>query len=317
MQFVSDKFKTHVHQLYGERADVWLQELPALLDRCEGRFGIRLQGPFPDLSWNLLLKAERPDGKRAVVKIAVEKEELSCELYALKAFVGRGGVHVIDADRDLGALVLEHVVPGTPLSTITDDDVATRIFCNVFQTLHGSKQNLHGTEQTLRSRFPSVRDHFAVLDRYSEQCKKNGNSGPLPAHWVHRAKACLEDLISSTREHVLLHGDLHHGNILQSSDHGWVVIDPKGIIGDLHFDVIQYLLNHVDRGGDTQTVLNRRMDIICECLGLDSGRIAMWGIARGVLEACWILEDGRGDWHKGIQITERFATYLAENGKIG
>ncbi|WP_208559497.1 hypothetical protein [Marinilactibacillus kalidii] len=36
---------------------------------------------------------------------------------------------------------------------------------------------------------------------------------------------------------------------------GWKVIDPKGIIGDIHFETIQYLLNYVDRNGDPDAVL--------------------------------------------------------------
>lgn len=104
---------------------------------------------------------------------------------------------------------------------------------------------------------------------------------------------------------MLIHGDLHHENILQNGDGGWAVIDPKGIIGDVYFETIQYLLNYVDRDGDCDTVLSRRVAIISERLSLDRSRIARWGIARGVLEACWAVEGG-ADWKEGIDISERF-----------
>ncbi len=101
-------------------------------------------------------------------------------------------------------------------------------------------------------------------------------AGPLPGGWVERARDTLAELVSSTGESVLLHGDLHHDNILlRGAPDGaveWAVIDPKGIVGDVHFDVIQYLLNHP---------------------------------ARGVLEACWSLKNG-GDWSEGIRIAHRF-----------
>lgn len=47
--------------------------------------------------------------------------------------------------------------------------------------------------------------------------------------------------------------------------------------------------------------------LLLERPGLDARRIASWGMARGVLEACWSLEDGGGDWSEGIQVAQRFA----------
>jgi streptomycin 6-kinase len=301
MTLVPADFVIRVRELYGHQGDEWLQGLPELLDRCVNRFGVSLEAPFSNLSWNLILKATKHDGTPVVLKIAVLKAELSRELSVLHAYAGRGGIRVIDADVDLGALVLERAEPGTPLSTIEDDNLATEIFCNVFQRLH---------YPTSTSQYVSIKDHFLGIERYRDRFGDDGVIGPLPAHWVQRARECLAYLISSTHESVLLHGDLHHDNILRQKGNEWVVIDPKGIVGDRHFDTIQYLLNYEERGGDPYTVLDRRITIISDRLSLDPCRIAMWGIARGVLEACWAIEDGRTDWDKGIQISERFARYL-------
>ena len=122
----------------------------------------------------------------------------------------------------------------------------------------------------------------------------------------------LTNLASSNGETELLHGDLHHDNILHDGGE-WVVIDPKGIIGDPHFDVIQYLLNYPGRGGDPEAVLARRMAMMTEQLTLDAQRIAMWGIAKGILDACWALEDG-ADWRSGLHTAERFERWLAQSG---
>ena len=100
---------------------------------------------------------------------------------------------------------------------------------------------------------------------------------------MENAEERLEYLIATTSENLLLHGDLHHDNILRQGEEKWAVIDPKGIIGDIHFDTIQYLLNYEDRGGDCEQVLRNRIANMADRLGLDPRRIAMWGVARGVL----------------------------------
>ncbi|MHB1684160.1 MAG: aminoglycoside phosphotransferase family protein [Bacilli bacterium] len=301
MTLVPADFVERVRELYGQQGDEWLQSLPELLDRCVSRFGVSLEAPFPNLSWNLILKATKHDGTPVVLKIGVLKADLYRELSVLHAYAGRGGIQVIDADDNLGALVLERAEPGTPLSTIEDDKLATEIFCNVFQRLHCPPST---------GQYASIKDHFSGIERYRHRFGAGDVIGPLPAHWVERAREYLAYLISSTNENVLLHGDLHHDNILRQKGDEWTVIDPKGIVGDRHFDTIQYLLNYEGRGGDPYAVLDRRITIISAGLRLDPFRIAMWGVARGVLEACWTIEDGGSDWNKGIQITERFAKYL-------
>lgn len=122
----------------------------------------------------------------------------------------------------------------------------------------------------------------------------------------------LAGLIASTERPVLLHGDLHHGNIL--CHHGdWVIIDPKGIIGDRHFETVQYLLNYPRRGGDASVVLARRMARLTERLALNGQRIAMWGVVKGLLDACWALEEGH-DWSSGLDSAQRFERWLADSG---
>ncbi|GMA60938.1 aminoglycoside phosphotransferase family protein [Alicyclobacillus fastidiosus] len=305
MELLPIEFARRVQELYGRQGEEWLRDLPNLLHRCESRFGLRLEAPFLNLSWNLVLRASRYDDTPVVLKIAVRKEEFYRERNALNAFSGRGGIQVLDADDCLGAVVLERANPGTPLSTIEDDGLATEIFCSVFRNIHCTPSCAPDVSMP----YVSMEEHFSGIDRYRQRLCDD-KVGPLPAYWVELAKECLADLISSTHERVLLHGDLHHDNILQQKGGLWVVIDPKGIVGDRHFDTIQYLLNYVDKDGDAYTVLTSRIRIISDTLELSARRIAMWGIARGVLDACWSIEDGRPDWHKGVEIAERFARYL-------
>ncbi|SFB04765.1 streptomycin 6-kinase [Cohnella sp. OV330] len=299
---IPEPFLKRMNQLHGEQGLAWAKALPGLIQEFAGRFDFIPEMPFPNLSYNFLLRAKRSDGKPVVLKASFMKDELSRELSVLRAYEGRGAIRVLEENEEGGVALLERVEPGTPLSAIEDDAHATNIFCDVF-----SRLQLPAPTDAL---YPSMKRHFAGIERYRERLENGDIQTPLPESWVENAEECLAYLIATTSDNVLLHGDLHHENILLQGESQWAVIDPKGIIGDVHFDTIQYLLNYEDRGGDRGQVLQNRISIMAERLELDSRRIAMWGVARGVLEACWTIEDGGTDWLRGIQISERFAKYL-------
>ncbi|MDG0813983.1 aminoglycoside phosphotransferase family protein [Cohnella rhizosphaerae] len=248
------------------------------------RFDFVPEEPFTNLSYNFLLRGKRSDGEPVVLKASFMKEELSREIKTLRAYEGRGTVRVLEENEEWGVALLERVEPGTPLSAIEDDAAATEIFCEVLNGLHLSAPTGAG--------YHAMKRHFAGIERYRERQSGGELEAPLPESWLENAEECLAYLIATTSEDVLLHGDLHHENILLRGESQWAVIDPKGVVGDIHFETIQYLLNYEDRGGDRDQVLQNRIAIMADRLGLDPRRIAMWGVARGVLEACWTIEDG-------------------------
>ncbi len=299
MAILNEEFQKKLLELYGQSGEEWAASLPDLLAKCEARFAIALDTAFSNLSWNLLVRASTNRGEAVVLKVGVLREELARESRVLHACKGLGAVRVLDFDDDLGAMVLERAVPGTPLSQCGDDDAATGIFCDVFAKLHGEP----------RASFvdcPTIEEHFAAIHRYQQKYPQG--DGPLPTHSVDFAAHTLQKLVCSTPQPSLLHADLHHDNIL-SHGSDWIFIDPKGVVGDIHFDTIQYLLNYPTRGADAETVLARRIDIMSQKLGLEAERIVLWGVTRGVLEACWGLE-GTNDGMDGMAIASLFSKLL-------
>lgn len=299
MTSIPDDFHEKMVTIYGSSVEKWVRSLPDLISKSQEHFGIEVTAPFDNLSYNYIAHGTNREDRPIVLKLSFEKDELAKEIRTLIAFTGRGAAKVIEHRDAFGATVLERILPGTPLSAITDDRAATEVFCEVMGRLRRPFVAEEGDFQTMHR-------WFEAIVRYRNRF---GVQGPLPEHWVLRAEETLEELLRTTTETVLIHGDLHHENILQDGEGGWAVIDPKGIIGDIHFETIQYLLNYIDRDGDCDTVLSRRVAMISERLSLDRSRIARWGIARGVLEACWAVEGG-ADWKEGIGISERFAKLL-------
>ncbi len=94
----------------------------------------------------------------------------------------------------------------------------------------------------------------------------------------------------------MLHGDLHHGNVLAAEREPWLVIDPKGVVGDPAYEPAVMLWNsHAGVGArDAADRLAARLDILAEMLCHDRRRMAAWGFAQAVLSACWSACVGLG-----------------------
>ncbi|MBF2053522.1 MAG: phosphotransferase [Candidatus Sericytochromatia bacterium] len=131
---------------------------------------------------------------------------------------------------------------------------------------------------------------------------------PLPPSLLLRAQTQLQELLGSTPA-VLLHGDLHHGNILSQAEPTprFLAIDPKGLWGDAAYEVGSYLLNpdqRVRRCNQLPARLQHRINLFSEVLQIDAEILKGWGFIQAVLSACWTYED-----HGKV---DRFSLVLAE-----
>lgn len=82
--------------------------------------------------------------------------------------------------------------------------------------------------------------------------------------------------------------------MLFDSRRGWLAIDPKGVVGELEYEVGATLRNPYERPElfTERSTVERRVDCFARKLGLDAGRIVAWGFAQAVLSAIWAAEDG-------------------------
>jgi streptomycin 6-kinase len=136
----------------------------------------------------------------------------------------------------------------------------------------------------------------------------NGGTGPLDEKLVGRVEQSVKDFLMENHQPVLMHGDFHHFNIL-SSERGWLVIDPKGVIGPAGYEVGPLLINpwgDLLSGNNYQQMTKRRIDILHERLGFERERIREWGLAHAILSAWWSIED-HGDWHYALAFAEMIA----------
>ncbi len=292
-----EAFRHNVLGIWGADGKKWLQELPGQVETLAARWELTIDPPFPGLSYNYAAPGLDQQGRPIVLKIGFPREELTREIAALRIYAGRGICSLTAADESRGAMVLERLTPGHLLTTETDDDAATRIAADIMRQLW---RPLSPAE---KQPFRHVREWAADLENIFE--KFEGGTGPFPSDLIHDALDLLEDLLATSGPEVLLHGDLHHFNILNGQDGRWVAIDPKGMIGEAAFEAYALLKNPLPAiydVPDLKRVLARRLDILAETLALDRTRLRDWGIAMAVVSAWWGHEDRGRHWKGALKV---------------
>ncbi|MFN3233326.1 MAG: aminoglycoside phosphotransferase family protein [Alphaproteobacteria bacterium] len=220
-------------------------------------------------SW--LVKVDA-DGSPAYLKVhKPESDEHETGAY-LTWRDGDGAVRALNATRD--AVLLEFL-SGPPLSDLVRDDrdkEAAQILADVVTTLHTPKPRRPETLQRLEDRFAPL----LALDGGSDR----------------DIAALAADLLATTYDPIPLHGDIHHDNILQS-DRGWLAIDPKGLIGDRHYDLANTLFNpvHMPDLVRTEGRLGRLATTLAANTGYDRQRILSWALCHARVSAIWLAQD--------------------------
>jgi streptomycin 6-kinase len=300
----SPTFLRNLRAAFGRGAtDAWLARLPVLVADYERRWEARVECVAADLSYNYVAFARRADGEAVVLKIGIPNDEFRSEIEALRLYDGNGAVRLLEHDRDQCAMLLERIRPGVMLAerAADDDDAATAIAAEAMRRL---RRPLNGEHL-----FHPMRRWVSALTELRQGF--GGATGPLPDEVVALAEGLCAELLASTTETALLHGDLHHYNILSSDEHGWVVIDPKGLAGDPAYEPAALLVNpilHLPGIDDAalRRLTARRIAQLSESLSLDRRRVWAWGVVHAVLSACWGLDDeGRG-WEFGIHCADVF-----------
>ena len=295
---IPEPFRRTVSEAFAGGA-AWLEALPSLIAECEARWKITVGAPFA-LTFNYVASALTAEGEPVVLKLGVPNPELAGEIRALQAYAGTAAVRLLDSDENRGMMLLERIEPGDTLASLADDERATRAAAQVMRDLWKPVPS--------GPRFPTVAEWargFAKL-----RMRFDGGTGPLPARLVDQAEGLFRDLLSSSEPSVLLHGDLHHCNILAARRRPWLAIDPKGLAGEPAYEAGALLRNPGPHRCLDPQVQRRRVDVLHEELGFEKDRILGWGLAQAVLSAWWSFEDSGTDWQSQCACAEVLANLL-------
>lgn len=291
-----DSFTATIRSVFKKDGEKFLAVLPSLMNEVSQRWGLSDIQPVPNLSFNFVAFARR-NGEEVILKMGVPNHELTSEMLALKLFNGDGACRLLESDQERGLLLLERLKPGRMLSELEDDDERTRIAADVMSRLW--------REVPQENNFIKLSDWFNGLKRIRPHF--NGGTGPFPKNLLEQVESFLPEMFADGNT-GLMHGDFHHFNIL-SSERGWLIIDPKGVIGPLGYEAGPLMINPWNRisdGNSFKVRAERRVGILSERLNWEREKIIRWATAHAVLSAWWSIGDGM-DGEYSLQCAQLFS----------
>ncbi|MEM7220759.1 MAG: aminoglycoside phosphotransferase family protein [Pseudomonadota bacterium] len=278
---LTDEFRTNIVSFHptGER---WLAALPARVDALAARWQIDDLQTMPRLTFNFVARGRRAN-EPVVLKVSLDEKELAKELRWLRLHATGSVIDVLEQTQD--AYLMPRLDPGESLrealtaSKSLTDDAATALLA---AAIAGAPR------LPAQPGFPSVAQWFG--GGWDDYLRRFGDAGPLTD--VARVRAVAGELFAAGPEEALLHGDLHHGNLLLDGSR-WLITDPHGVNGDPAHECAALLRNCLPE--DIEGAVTRRVAILAEVLDIDAGRIAGWGYAQTRLSQAWSLVAGAGE----------------------
>lgn len=254
-----------------DRLPRWVEEISVL-------WQLSMDGGPTHGYCSLVLPVRTEDGRSAVLKLGFPDEESEFEGLALQKWSGRGAVELLRADPHRRALLLER------LSTT---DLSDRWDIEACEIVAASYDRLHVPAP------PQLRRLSGLCGPWAKRLGSEVGA-LLPRRYVQRAVGLLGDFAGDrATDGRLIHTDLHYANVLAgphpgSTDAGpspeeerWVVIDPKPLNGDPHYEVAPLLWNRTgELAGDLRVGIRRRLEAVVDTAGLDEDRARAWTLIR-------------------------------------
>ena len=260
----------------------WLDALPRTFADVLADWELRRDG---DDLWHgfcsLVAPVVTADGEPAVLKVSFDGDEESAhEALALQHWHGDGVVRLQRADPRRRALLLERL-HRRDLTGLWDLE-ACEIVAGLYPRIH-------------RLALPQLATVTSYVETWLAELAAQPRDIPIPHRMVEQALALGRDLVADPASvGRIIHGDLHYENVLAGDREPWLVIDPKPMSGDPHYEPAPMLWNRFDElAGDVRDGVRRRFHTLVDAAGLDEDRARDWVVVRMVLNANWSVQDAQ------------------------
>lgn len=251
---------------FGSGVAAWCSAVPGLANEVAGRWGLTLGDRYAYGASSVVLYCSQAGGGRAVLKLSPDPPFLADQAAMLGLFAPSGKVpDVLAVDPAAGAVLLEAIEPGMAADELPYPPSA-QAWGDLIRALHHVAPAPPGFPRDLRGRCD---EFFARIGRRLAEPPIGQRVRPAD---LDRAAHRYGLLLDSAPSRVLLHGDLHLGNVLDGgSARGLVAIDPRACTGDPCFDAVDYALDGAGQDG-----VGNRCAALAPAAGLDPDRLYAW-----------------------------------------
>lgn len=263
---------------------VWLEALPRLVREIVDEWELTFDGPPMHGYCALVVPVRTTVGGTAVLKFAWPHEEDEHEVLGLQALQGNGMVRLYRADPKRHVMLLERLHAGEDLTAVWDVE-ACEIVAGFYRRIHIPA-------------LPQLRTLTSYMSRWNADLGRMPRDAPVPRRLVEQAVSLGRSFgTDDASDGTMIHGDLHYENVLAADREPWLVIDPKPISGDPHYEVAPLLWNRWDEAvesGNVREAVRRRFHAVVDTAELDEDRARDWVIVREMHNAMWAIQDANG-----------------------
>jgi streptomycin 6-kinase len=268
----------------GERGEQWFDDLPRIIQELERKWDVSVGAPFPGIEYNFVAEAISHDGTAVVIKIAPPFEivEIYGEAKYLRLHCGSGVIKLLEEDRERKAVLLERAIPGKALH---EHFAGNPIDC-IDPAIDVLKRSLQSP--------PADMSDVPTLDEWFGRFETRFRGSGFPEEFAMRAIGIYRRLSANNVAKLYIHGDFHPGNVVTATREEFLIIDPKGIVGHVGYDVAVFLIN-LERWQRTNAnrtaLLDESIRRFGEGFGLSQQEVREWVFATVVIGDWWNFED--------------------------
>lgn len=258
---MKNSFESNIVNIYGDRGKQWLDDLPAIISKIANKWHLTKLSPVANLSMNYVATGLMRH-QEVIVKLSLDKASINREYNALNALSSYAAVKVLAYQP--GALLLEKLSPSTSLKTYLPSrrEEAIEIACQTTKRLHKAPlpKNID---------LPTIEERFSLLDK----------EWLISQDYLILARKFRDEIFAKNHIRKILHGDLHHDNIIQDGNF-WKVIDPHGVIGFPINEVWAFVYD-----------MDKDIPFIAKCFDFKISDVQKCCFMHSVLSAVWAVED--------------------------
>lgn len=258
----------------------WVDRLPKAVAAQLDEWELRPDGAPQNGFCSIVLPVRSEDGEPGMLKIAFPDDESEHEHLALRRWDGHGTVRLLRANPHRRAMLLERLHPRN-LNDVWDIE-ACEVVAGLYRRIHVPA-------------VPQLRPLVDFIRAWNTDLAELPRSAALPHRLVEQALSLGADLVDDPASTgTMIHGDLHYENVLAADREPWLVIDPKPMSGDPHYEIAPMLFDRFDElEGYVRDGVRRRFHTLVDAAGFDADRARAWVIIRMMHDAMWELTENQ------------------------